>query len=184
MGPIFLESGSVLPWQKPVKRECISLLHLYNGSTEPTNQIGFESMDAELGPYKIIASAVKYEADIIHLDRLDPIKHEQPAGEKKHEILFDGGITIYKKEEAIAGTSFSGYDFKLNGRIWKAVPAEKIYMETGGLKHLVLGENDSLERIGAIIDGYEMQKEEEEKNKAAESMNAWRAGQESERWSP
>jgi len=69
---IFLEDGSIVLWDIPPKKGNRAMPYRYNGSTELIEQIGIESIDEELGPFRIIGSAAKYLADIIYLNQEEP----------------------------------------------------------------------------------------------------------------
>jgi hypothetical protein len=160
---IFLYDSSILTWERPIKEGYTSTLPIYNGSTKLINQIGFDSIDEEIGPFKIVGSAVKYLADIAHLGK-DCLKtNDSIQSDVKREILFSGGLTIYR-ECRIPGTRIYGYDVERHGEIWIAKKPEKQFYGSNGLKNLVLGDTSNIpERIESILRGYQAQEDEERK---------------------
>lgn len=62
--PIFLNTGNILSWDRPLPPGCFSMLHMYNGSTKLKEFLGFENQNQQIGPYHVTATAAKYLADI------------------------------------------------------------------------------------------------------------------------
>lgn len=157
---IFLARGSILRWERPLKKGCISLLHMYDASTKLVGQIGLDLINEEVGPFKIVGSAAKYLADIVYLGK-NWYRDGPVTGEVKQEILFSGGLAIYRKGE-IPGTEIQGYDLERRGRVWIAKKPEEQFFNSDGLKNLVLGTTpDVVGRIEAILEGYQTQKDNE-----------------------
>lgn len=173
---IFLEDGSILPWERPLKEGYMSMLYMYNGSTKLIEQIGFDSLDETIGPFKIIGSATKYLADIIHLGD-DYIRMGEPvSGDEKREILFTGGLTIYRQGQ-IPGTEIQGYDFERHGKIWIARNPEDQYNSSNGLKNLILDNSSNpIARIEAILSGYQTREENAERAQSRREHENWERG--------
>lgn len=173
---VFLNDGSILPWERPLREGYMSMLHMYNGSTKLVEQIGFDSLDETIGPFKIIGSATKYLADIIHLGK-DHLRFGEPvSGEEKTEILFTGGLTIYR-EGQIPGTEIQGYDFERQGKIWIARNLEDQYKSSNGLKNLILDNTSNpIARIEAILLGYQTQEDNKRNAQSNREHENWRRG--------
>jgi len=173
---IFLEDGSILPWERPLKDGYMGMLYMYNGSTKLIEQIGFDSLDEAIGPFKIIGSATKYLADIIHLGD-DYFRMDEPvSGEENREILFAGGLTIYR-EGQIPGTEIQGYDFERHGKIWIARNPVDQYRSSEGLKNLILDNSSNpITRIEAILSGYQTKEENAERAQSIIGHENWKRG--------
>lgn len=168
---IFLEQGSILPWDNSV-----FMLSWYDGSTKLVEQIGIDYIREEIGPFKINGSAAKYLADIARLSKKTFRESEHHSSEIKREILFRGAIEIYRNCQ-IPGTEIQGYDFERNGIIWTAKENEARYHGSDGLKNLILGdEEDKAERIEAILRGYKAQEDYRERVRFEEIREARKSG--------
>ena len=176
---IFLEDGSIVLWDAPPKKGNRTMPYRYNGSTELIEQIGIDSIDEELGPFRIIGSAAKYLADIIHLNQEEPyIIGKKVTGDIKREILFDGGIDIYRKGQ-IPGTELQGYDLEGHGRIWTATEPEEIFLNSDGLKNMIFdNSSDDIERIEAILKGYETKEKNRYNNQMLSITRSYNEGRE------
>jgi len=147
---IFLEQGSIFPWEIPGK----FYFTVYQGSTKLVEFVGTDKIDEVVGSFQIIGSAVKYLADIQRIN-YDPCI-DNPNKEER-EMLFYGNICIYKKGQ-VPGTTFEGYNLEKMGKIWAATKPEDKFRSSNGLRDLVLGDNIPDEkRIEAILKGYQMQ---------------------------
>ena len=182
---IFLDDGSIFPWERPARSGYTEgpeiLVDICLWSTRLVEQVGFELMDEEAGPFRVVASAAKYLVDLARM------KHREKGvtNEPKRELLFSGGMTVYRKGE-IPGTKLQGYDFERKDRIWFATAPEKRFLDSGGLKHLIFGdEPNQIGRIEAILEGYRTQDENDRRAESRRVHEYWKLGQEageSGRW--
>jgi hypothetical protein len=166
--PIYLEDDSILerclfPEEYVNNYMMLKKLAEYDGSTKIVKYIGTDAISdtiEEYGPYRVSATAMKYEAKISHLSqRMMKKRSDPPSQEPKDEILFSGSITIFKRAEDLP-KEMNLYDLKTIGRIWIAVPQIDLYYESNGLKHLLFGRRrGNWETIEAILEGYELQEE-------------------------
>lgn len=176
---IFLEDGSIVLWDTPPKKGNRTMPYRYNGSTELIEQIGIDLIDEELGHFRIIGSAAKYLADIIYLNQKEPyIIGKKVTGDIKREILFDGGITVYRKGQ-IPGTEQNGYTLERHGRIWTATEPEEIFLNSDGLKNMIFdNSSDDIERIEAILKGYETKEKNRYNNQMLSITRSYNEGRE------
>ena len=140
--------------------------------TRPSKFIGLENVDVEVGEYRIIGSAAEYQANIALLDRdgfgknggcRNPREFARQRAEQM--FLFSGGIQIYTKGVQICDDNnkieegFEGYSLERREKIWVACK------EPVTLSNLIVSpdasEQERVERIEAIIRGYEAQDEAE-----------------------
>jgi hypothetical protein len=164
---IFLNDPTIVAWKKP-SVEIGGALHISTADqfSRLLATIGFDTMDEEVGPYRLCASAAIYA---MNLARLGPSRFNMGGafdGEITREALFTGGIDIYQSRE-ITGTDVDGYELVRHGRIWAAVPIGGPEDRLGGLKKLILGEDYpaqpldiTKERVEAILRGYWTQEDE------------------------
>ncbi len=159
----FLKDDSILSWERPIEDGYRRLSFWYNGSTKIIEQIGFDTIDEVVGSFKIIGSTVKYLVDIIYLDDgWFKLPDEFVSGEKKREILFSGGLTIYKKGQ-IPGTEIQGDNLERQGNIWVARSPEPQFYNSNGLKNLIFGNPpDFIGRVESILLGYQTQEDKQE----------------------
>ena len=120
--------------------------------------LGFDSIDEEAGPFRVIASAVQYLADVLKIS----------PGEKaklREQVLFYGGVQIYEPHE-VPDTDIRGLKFIVNGGIWTTTDPDQRGHQ--GLHNLILGEDPvgSEERIKSVIRGYEVETRREKKRKS------------------
>lgn len=179
--PIFLNDGGILPWERPKAPDVMSMLWMYNGSTTVKECRGIENVDTTRGSYRIVASAVKYLADIARLPE-DIYNRENfsesPTEPIERKVLFNGGIQIYVEGD-ILGTEVYGSELVTRGKIWSALdfPVENVSKDSQ-LYWLLSGCKDELppERIRGIIAGYEMQNRSRERAEENRVYNAWGRG--------
>jgi hypothetical protein len=169
---VFLNDGSILPWERPLREERISMLHLYNGSTKLLEQIGFDTLDENIGPFLVRGSAAKYLADILHLGKYP---FGEPDGDQRREILFVGGLTIYRNGK-IPGTDIEGYDLERHGKIWVAKSPEDRYRSSDGLRNLILENSEGPARIEAILAAYQEQDDGRAEAQIKREHKSWQAG--------
>ncbi|MCF7871589.1 hypothetical protein K9L97_01015 [Candidatus Woesearchaeota archaeon] len=173
---VFLNDASILPWERPPREGYRSILHMYNGSTKLIEQIGFDSLNETIGPFRIIGSAIKYLADIIHLGDYYFRMSDPVLGEEKREILFVGGLTIYRQGQ-IPGTEIQGYDFERHGKIWIARNSEDQYSSSDGLRNLIVDKSlDPIDRIEAILSGYQIQEDDKRNAQSNREYENWERG--------
>jgi len=174
---IFLEDGSIVLWDIPPKKGNRTKPYIYNGSTELIEHISIDSIDEEIGHFRIIGSAVKYLADIIYLNQEEPyIIGKKVTGNIKREILFDGGIEIYRKGQ-IQGTELRGYDLEGYGRIWTATEQEDRFFSSDGLINMIFNNSsDDVERIEAILKGYETNEKNRYNNQMLSVVRSFNEG--------
>lgn len=172
-----LKDGSILPWERPIRAGYMSNLFLYNGSTKIIGYLGFDNLDENIGQFKIIGSASKYLVDIVHLNRENPFKSSgDKIGEKKQEILFSGGIIVYRQGQ-IPGTEIEGYDFEKNGKIWVTKEPLERYKSKDGLKNLIFeNSQDYGGRIEEIISYYQNEEDEAERANGRMQNHYWDLG--------
>ncbi len=167
---LFLIQGDLFMWEKPLKpgymRMPIGMK--YNAQTELVASLGMEIFNRDVGRYSVQATASKYLARVIFLDKnvglsgmIDP--NEEICGTPQRRIVFRGAITIYNKGQ-IPGTELEGFDLESTGRIWLARPYTLIYRSDQGLSRIILGKAVTKEgkerRIKAITIGHEEIKKE------------------------
>lgn len=161
---IFLEDNSILPWERPLEEGHGSMLYAYDGSTKLVEQIkvGLDTINELVGPFRVIGSATKYLADIAHLSKHIFRNGESVSGEVKREILFSGGLSIYRNGQ-IPGTDIQGYYLERHGKIWIAKNPEEQFYGSDGLRNLVLGnDSNAVGRIESILHGYKTKEDREE----------------------
>ncbi|GAI74216.1 unnamed protein product, partial [marine sediment metagenome] len=143
---IFLTQGDLLPWERPLKpgymRMPIGMK--YNAQTELVDSLGMEIFNRDVGRYSVQATAAKYLARVIFLDKNLGLSGvidmgTEICGTPKRRIVFSGNITIYNKGQ-IPGTKLEGFDLESTGRIWLARPYTLIYRSDQGLSRIILGE--------------------------------------------
>ena len=159
LNPIFLNQGSILPWERPLGEGVVSMLQFCNGSTTLVSQIGFDAINETFGDYNVIASAAKYSADIARLQSSSFVRmmlEDKTSNEPKNEILFSGGISIYKFG-VIPGTKLRGYDLAVSDKIWAGFNSSPLLLSDKGLLTLIKGKNPVLQ-IERIVAGYNAQK--------------------------
>ena len=162
---VYLNEGGILPWERPLPPGHISMLHMYEGSTNVVGYAGLDTIDELVGPFLVQVRAAKYLADIARINQWGG-----SSGELKREVLFSGGILIFKNG-LIPGTEIEGSDLVQDGDIWVARSATDLYAADGSLRKLIfegLDGEDRVKRIESIINGYKTQKEkrEEAENKS------------------
>lgn len=162
-GPkIFLNNGSIVDWDRPLKPGYIKLPIQPKGYTEIVDFIGIDTVDSGTSQYSVKASAAKYLANIMRVDPKNPYLYlgEEFDPKTKVEILFSGSITVYT-DGKIPGTEFDGLDLEKVGRIWIAKRPNKMVRTPQGLSYVVLGMARTgvgiNKRIRAIIRGYDHQ---------------------------
>lgn len=166
-GPVFLNNRKILPWEKPSPPGKISLQHMYNGSTEILEFIDLDQIRGVIAPpYEVYANAVKYLAKIAPLmGLLGNRTPESPGVEPVEQILFVGGIQIYRA--GISGTELPrGLELVTNGDIWTSTQPDEYSKTSLGLNRLIFGLRESekvrASRIKRIIEGYEIQEHNSE----------------------
>jgi hypothetical protein len=152
--PTILKDDSILPWWE----SPFNIIHPDGGSTELVECLGLETIDQEVGKYRIVASAAKHMADIGH-----KVGYDKKA-KVVRELFFRGKIAIYEQGK-ILDTELDGWDIATEGFIWASTPDEERFQGSVGLRNLVLGENPTEDRISSIIQGYEIQEEQHRKAK-------------------
>ena len=183
---IFLTQGDLLPWERPLKpgymRMPIGMK--YNAQTELVDSLGMEIFNRDVGRYSVQATAAKYSARVILLDRSIGLsgvidRGDEIRGTPKRRIVFRGAITIYNKGQ-IPGTELEGFDLESTGRIWLARPPTLIYRSDQGLSRIILGkavtEEGKERRIKAIIRGQEEIKRERETTRLERECAAHQSG--------
>ena len=179
--PIFLCDGSILPWERPVEEGSISMLHTFNGSTNMIESLGLEALDQVVGPFRIVASAAKYLTDLARLDPRDKWRDgTKVTGKVNREVLFSGGITIYR-EGVIPGTKINGYDLECEGTIWVAKTPVEQFNVLGGLQQLTLTSTPNNNPIEAIIVDYKKRESAQHERVSSERYDAFLTGQEDAR---
>ena len=145
---VFLYDPKIIPWKTPLP-EGMTWVSIGKPSILIANLGDLQRLNEEVGPYKIIASAATYLANISHMT-------PDEINEMKKGILYSGAIAIYK-EDQIPGTRIQGHDLKKHGRIWTSKDTGK----ARGLQNLIfanaLHPDRKIERIEAILAGYEAQ---------------------------
>ncbi|MFH1210644.1 MAG: hypothetical protein V1645_01890 [archaeon] len=187
---IFLEDGSILPWERPLPEGTISMLHHFQGSTKIKDYFGRGALDTERGPYVVSATAAVYLADIGRGRALAFTMEGDKKTKPEEEILFVGGIQIFKNG-TVPGTKTKGLDLATNGHIWYAEKQDKLgYMDgegrftsgdlVRGLKHIILGEDketkETIARIEMIVRGYKYQEATEERRQSDREIDNYRKG--------
>lgn len=191
---VYLNDGSILPWERPVGEGEISLLRMYNGSTTLVDFLGLEplnvhvgenprSLDDPRGPstsYHLIGSAAKYLADIGRLSKGEEFNIDRgKSPEIRREILFYGNIGIYQFG-IIPSTKIMGYDLVQQGRIWTANSEIEVAKIPGGLTRLILGSfgtpDQAVKRVEAVIAGYKDQEENRRRAQLKAENNAFVRG--------
>jgi hypothetical protein len=145
-------------------------------------------LDDETRPYRILASAAKYRANIARFDNSKlEIMFGSEANPPQEEVLFAGGIQIYKQGK-ISGTDLVGLDLIRAGEIWVGAKPTDIVLCDAGLHHIVFGEVTSTEekvgRIDAIIRGYKLQEEAQRKSEMAARHVSFESGRSHGEWRP
>ncbi|MCK5625096.1 hypothetical protein KAI04_04605 [Candidatus Pacearchaeota archaeon] len=177
---IFLVENNLFNWEKPLKPGYMRSGMAYNAKTELLESLGMDIVNENIKGYNIQATAAKYLAKVI---RLGKDKYRDPSDEIKGTpedlILFNGNIAIYLAGE-IPGTKLKGFDLENTGRIWLATTPTDILKSDKGLHNLILGneltEEGKVERIKAILRGYEQMESEEEIKQSNREHQAWKSG--------
>ena len=167
---IFLTQGDLLLWERPLKPGYMRMPMgmKYNAQTELVESLGMEIFNRDVGRYSVQATAAKYSARVILLDKNVGLgvlidRGDEIRGTLQRKIVFRGAITIYNKGQ-IPGTELEGFDLESTGRIWLARPPSLIYRSDQGLSRIILGkavtEEGKERRIKAIIRGHEEIKNE------------------------
>ena len=117
---VFLNDYSILEWERPLKRGYMRMSIEYNGQTDLVSQVDFQSVDFEVGDFRVVGSATIYEADIVHLQGKG-IKRlgEVDLSLQRRRFLYSGNVVVYKKG-IVPGTEFEGYDLISQGKVWLA----------------------------------------------------------------
>jgi hypothetical protein len=155
MNPIFLNDEKILSWQKPAKKEVYTIVTVGTGSTIIIEYKGLEEVKKELNKYYIIASSVKYLAEIKRLEDNGILTYSSfegnssPMEGSRTELLFQGNLTVYSKG-VISGTTILGEEIKLSEMINFAI------LDTNQTLDSIITE----ENIEKIILGYELQEQE------------------------
>ena len=156
---VFLFDVGIIPWKSPPKQiRGYEVIDINQHPTKLISQIGFDRIDETIGPFKIVGSATKYLADVSHLGSTGFDIGGAFNGEERREVLFYGGLSIYKSGE-ILDTGIQGYDQVRRGKIWVARQVEEPWIIEDGLRSLVLGmiPSQTEERIESILEGYIIQ---------------------------
>jgi len=172
--PIFLNNGSILPWERPLPPGIYSMLDNYDGKTNVMNFIGYGVFNCRLDSYRVNASAAVYRASILPTTGF---LRSLPEGAKPIDsLLFSGGIQVFQSGK-IPGTEIDGEDFILNGRIWTSIPYESQNPQDA-LETLILGKNKKLELaiVKGIILGYQTQKNNAEDAESRARHQAYKDG--------
>lgn len=167
---LFLTQGNLFPWERPLKPGYIKIPMgmKYNAQTELVKSLGMEIFNRDVGRYSVQATAAKYLARVILLDKNVGLNgmidlDDEIFGTPQRRIVFRGAITIYNKGQ-IPGTELGGFDLESTGRIWLARPYTLIYRSDQGLSRIILGqavtEEGKERRIKAIIRSHEEIKKE------------------------
>lgn len=171
---IFLYDATIAPCNRPKPKTSIghdTLTNItYDMSTETLDCFGFDDVHEEIGDYKIGASAVRHLAEIKHYDPERPYHDEYDKNKPRKEILFTGVIAIYKK--IIPGSEIDMYDLTF-GEIQTATKPDNIYKGKGGLRKLILGPNDDVSRIEAIIRGYNIQEQKRKEDQSRDNLHRY-----------
>lgn len=179
---IYLNDWSIVPLKRLSKKAGISSLDFLNGSTKIVGFIDIDTVNKTVYSsdynYKIVASAVKYLADIIHLNMTgdhSKFPDEPVSGETKREILFSGNLTVYEHGK-IHGTEISGYNLIRNGRIWMAREPSDLLRREHGLETIILGVGCEQFPMEAILRGYEIQERKREEAENRRDSNSFELG--------
>tara|TARA_Y100000034_G_C6864949_1_gene394109 strand:- start:832 stop:1275 length:444 start_codon:yes stop_codon:yes gene_type:complete len=111
-----------------------------SGSTEILSQKVFESIEENVGNYRVVASATKCGIEV------DSV----PA------VFFDGGIAIYHLGH-VPGTDAMGIDFITQGRLRGTIPGLDPQVREGGLLHYIFRDEFNGGRVEQILRGYSLQ---------------------------
>jgi|GEM_PF-998207 len=179
---IYLDSRDVIMWKRPPKKGYYRLPDVRNASTEIIESMGMDTLEDEVGEYRIHASAAKYLANIRRLDRENEIllDGEDFGREPKKAVIFSGGIQIYK-EGLLPGTEIEGFDLEKQGRIWTAKRDTRVYRSPSGFKDVIWGKavtkDGMVRRIRGIIRGYEEQERARERSRSDALNRQYKRGQ-------
>ncbi len=151
----------------------------WNGITQIIKPYGVDIVNATFGSYQVSASAAKYLADIVRVDKDNPrVQYSEriSVAPEEKEVLFSGGIEIYQEKE-IPESEVKGYVLVCRGKIWCApkLPVG-VLLTDKGLEKIIFGDTnvsseENIERIEAIINGYEIQERD-----AAERQHEFELG--------
>ena len=165
---IFLNDRTILRWNIPTQD---SATHQMDGITVIKKSLSPDSPDffsEKYGPYKIVASAAKYLADIARTGpRLYLEPGEEMANPMEEQVLLEGGIEVYEHGKT-HGTEAEGYHLERRGKIWMAIkPTPQTMGTNSSILHALLDYPESnltdewcTARIEAILRGYEEQERE------------------------
>jgi len=150
---------------------------LYDNSTFCLEKVGkslgidtiMKSIGSDLEPDMIVyGSVIKGRAEI-----------EGGAAQPEEVILFEGGLQVYEKESG-QGAEKRGYRIICDGKIRTAQPANELLEDEEGLDYVVFGgltsEEELVERVKAIVRGYDHQKEEELRRKREIAERGYKRG--------
>jgi hypothetical protein len=172
--PTFLNDETILPWWDSMFR----MVHPDQGSTKLVKCLGLESIDQEVGKYRIVASAAKHIADIGH-----EVSYKENATVVR-ELFFRGRIAIYEQGKML-DTKLDGWDIATEGFIWTSTLDEEIFRGSDGLRNLILSAKPTEDRIISIIQGYKIQAEQLRKAESKrESYNQQAARHQGQREGP
>ena len=154
--PVNLYDPSILPWKRSDENMQQFILDMYNDNTELIKELGIDIVDKTTESFRIVGSATKYLANITH--HKDTDSTEVNTAYDGENILFSGGLTIYRITNPIPGTNITGFDFERQDRIWTSQKPEKQFYSSDGLKNLIFdGPLNDADRIESILLGYEEQ---------------------------
>lgn len=161
--PVFLHQNDLFLPERPLRKGWISVPAFHTGFTKLEKFLGRNVCDERIGPYAVQTSAAEYLASV---NRFDKRVYGGDDKRKSHpERVFWGGITIYFRENPVYGAVFEGEVPLRTGVIWSGIQDAP---RSFGLQHLLFGmfgnktsENAKVQRIQAILAGYQEQEDAE-----------------------
>lgn len=158
--PIFLYDPNLVAWEgkRVLKAGTVradpSLFH--HCSTVLKECLGKEYLEEYAGGYEVRADVSMYRADVVLIN--ESINKEDDERKPRDQIIFDGGIVIFKNSK-IPGTELEGDYVAGQGRIWTSYD----YSSDPVLRRVILGKTDDQrtmkDRLERIIQGYEIQRQ-------------------------
>jgi hypothetical protein len=149
---VFLYNPKIIQWETPLPEGEV-WMSIGKPSILITEWEDLSILNNHSFPYRVLASATAYLADISHMT-------SDEINEVERGVLYSGAIAIYKAGQ-IPGTKINGPHFEMNGRIWESRKPNC----ARGLSNLIFGNaitpDQKITRIEAILAGYEAQRKEE-----------------------
>jgi hypothetical protein len=170
---VFLNDYSIMDWLRPNSK--FYLLEV-SGRTVVQDCLGVDLVDVGIGSYRVVATAAKYLADMVRIEKGAKRYGEPDLNKERRELLFIGSVLFYR-DAVITKAGLEGHDLVHNGDIKFATTD----LETG-LDGILFPQGPSIQKVNAILTGYEQQRVDSEIAEMRSRSRTFRSGQRSGRW--